>query len=44
LGANHAIRLAAVLGITEFNWLALQARYDLPREWQKHRVAPPLVG
>jgi len=42
--ANHAIRLANVLGTTEFYWLALQVRYDLAREWNKRRAASPLVG
>ena len=44
VSANHAIRLAAVLGTTEFYWLALQAHYDLAREWHKHRATLPLVG
>jgi addiction module HigA family antidote len=44
VSANQAIRLAAVLGTTEFYWLLLQARYDLAREHGKRHMASSLVG
>jgi addiction module HigA family antidote len=42
--ANHAMRLAVVLGTTDFYWLVLQARYDLEREQRKRHVTSTLVG